>query len=424
MGKMDDFRGRHGVVTTAADVDALVKFEHIAVDRALAALQDVETERDLADRLSVAMTILWSDVAKADLLVPHPSGDLRSVRNARTPSGPFPTLAASAAMAVPGMMPLQPRAMPGDRSIGRGPAMSAPLFSGFSLEGLLVVTRRGEAAEFSAEDLEALMVLADGVRRILHRTRTKTSRSSMAAWVEHDMASARELQRALLPSSSAANSAGVRAFSAYLPAFAVGGDFYDFVDLGNGRVMATIGDVSGKGVTAALMMARLSGELRRLATETSSPAELMRRLNQSVAGQMQDHRFATMVCVLLDVPNQRWVVSNAGHVLPILRRGSGWVSLIAQPSGAPIGISTTATYQETVYPALSRDIVILTTDGVLDSLSERRLDGSMGDSSRLIRIIETGPHDVNDLGKRIIGAVETTAGGRDDVALLGLQLPG
>ena len=302
--------------------------------------------------------------------------------------------------------------------------MSAPLFSGVSLEGLLVVTRRAEAAEFAPEDLEALMLLADGVRRILQRTRIRTGRSTSAAWVAHDLASARELQRALLPSSSAANSAGVRAFSAYLPAFAVGGDFYDFVDLGNGRVMAAIGDVSGKGVTAALLMARLSGELRRLASETTSPAELMRRLNQSVAGQMQDHRFATMVCVLLDVPNQRWVVSNAGHVLPILRRGSGWVSLIAQPSGSPIGISPTASYQETVYPALSRDIVILTTDGALDALSERRHDGSMVDSSRLIRIIETGPHDVGDLGRRIISAVETTAGGRDDVALLGLQLPG
>jgi serine phosphatase RsbU (regulator of sigma subunit) len=168
----------------------------------------------------------------------------------------------------------------------------------------------------------------------------------------------------------------------------------------------------------------LTGELRRLAAETTSPAELMRRLNQSLAGQMQDHRFATMVCVLLDVPNQRWVVSNAGHVLPILRRGSGWVSLIAQPSGSPIGISPTASYQETVYPALPRDIVILTTDGALDVLSERRGDGSVGDSSRLIRMIETGPHDVGDLGRKIIAAVEATTGERDDVALLGLQLPG
>jgi len=425
-GTSDDFQGLPRGVSTGvlSGVDDLVKFNPIPIERALAALHDVETDKELADRLSVVMTMLWSDVAKGDLLVPHPSGDLRSVRNARTPSGPFPTLAASAEMAAQGILPLHPRVMPAERSTGRGSAMSAPLFSGVSLEALLVVTRRGDAPEFTSHDVDALKELADGVRRILQRTRTRGGRSLTAAWAEHDLAAARELQRAMLPSSSAANSAGVRAFSAYLPAFAVGGDFYDFVDLGGGRVMAAIGDVSGKGVTAALMMARLTGELRRLAGETSSPAELMRRLNQSLAGQMQDHKFATMVCVLLDMPNQRWVVSNAGHVLPILRRGSGWVSLIAQPSGSPIGISPTASYQETVYPALSRDIVILTTDGALDVLSGRRGDGSIGDSSRLILIIETGPHDVGDLGRRIISAVESAVGDRDDVALLGLQLPG
>ena len=60
-----------------------------------------------------------------------------------------------------------------------------------------------------------------------------------------------------------------------MPAYAVGGDFYDFVDLGSGRVMGVIGDVSGKGVTAALTMARVSADIRRLATEVSGPAELL-----------------------------------------------------------------------------------------------------------------------------------------------------
>ncbi len=85
------------------------------------------------------------------------------------------------------------------------------------------------------------------------------------------MASAREMQRMFLPRPLESNSAGVRVLAEYLPAFAVGGDFYDFIDLGDGRLLATIGDVSGKGVTAALMMSRISSELRRLAHEMLWP---------------------------------------------------------------------------------------------------------------------------------------------------------
>ena len=129
------------------------------------------------------------------------------------------------------------------------------------------------------------------------------------AWLQRDLASARDMQRMFLPRPLETNSAHVRVLAEYLPAFAVGGDFYDFVDLGGGRLLATIGDVSGKGVTAALMMSRVTSELRRLAHECSGPAEILTRLNRSLRG-MQDDRFVTVVCVLLDVPNRRWVVGE------------------------------------------------------------------------------------------------------------------
>ena len=77
------------------------------------------------------------------------------------------------------------------------------------------------------------------------------------------------MQHSFLPEPLATNSAGIRVVTEYLPAHAVGGDFYDFVDLGNGRVFGVIGDVSGKGVTAALTMARVSADIRRFAADIS-----------------------------------------------------------------------------------------------------------------------------------------------------------
>jgi serine phosphatase RsbU (regulator of sigma subunit) len=236
------------------------------------------------------------------------------------------------------------------------------------------------------------------------------------------MASAREMQRMFLPRPSQTNSARARVLAEYLPAFEVGGDFYDFVDLGGGRLLAAIGDVSGKGVTAALMMSRISSELHRLAADTSGPAEMLAQLNASMLGGMQDDRFVTVVCVLLDVPNRRWVVSNAGHVVPILRRRSGVVSGIAYSSGPPVGMLARAEYADEVFPLESRDILVLATDGVFENLEAQRRPCSTMGQCKLTEIVEKAPHDLAEIHRSIIHAIEHVTVGRDDVALLGLEL--
>jgi serine phosphatase RsbU (regulator of sigma subunit) len=214
----------------------------------------------------------------------------------------------------------------------------------------------------------------------------------------------------------------VRVLAEYLPAFAVGGDFYDLIDLGDGRLLAAIGDVSGKGVTAALMMSRISSELRRLAVEAAGPAEMLSRLNDSLPGRMQDDRFVTVACILLDMPNRRWVIANAGHVPPILRRRSGEVRSVAHASGPPIGMIPAAVYEEETILVEEKDILLLSTDGVFELFSGSRRPSSTIGQSRLADLIEKAPHDLAEINKRIIAAVESAAAGRDDVALLGLEL--
>jgi serine phosphatase RsbU (regulator of sigma subunit) len=225
-----------------------------------------------------------------------------------------------------------------------------------------------------------------------------------------------------LPPPLEANSAGVRVLAEYLPALAVGGDFYDVVDLGDGRLMAAIGDVSGKGVAAALMMSRISSELHRLAAETSGPAEMLTRLNHSLSERMRDDRFATVVCLLLDLPGRRWVVANAGHVVPILRRRSGAVTGLAYASGPPIGMVPGTVYEEEVFPLESRDILVLATDGVFDAVSGPRRPCSTLGQCKLTELVENASHDLAEIHRRILETVESTSAGRDDVALLGLEL--
>jgi len=395
----------------------------IRIGQALSALGEPNSPSELAQRLAVAVSMLWPEVADADLFLPEKGRPLRGVRDARAGAELLASLnAVWGPIAARGLMPVTPTLLPGDVNVGRGSTMSTPVFSGKSLEGFLVVQRRPGSVGFTAIDLEALAALAEGVGTILPVTRTRSS-SSAAAWLEQDLSAARDLQRTFLPDQIGENSAGIRVVTEYMPAHAVGGDFYDFIDLGGGRVLGVIGDVSGKGVTAALTMARVSADVRRFATEVGGPAELLERLNNTLTARLADHRFVTALAVLLDLPNRRWVFANAGHVLPLLRRSTGVVSRVAYSSGPPLGIMAHAQYQEEVVSVASKDILLLATDGVFEILSAPRRPCSTMGQCQLTDLVTSAPHDIGEIDKRIVATAEAAAAnGRDDLTLLGMQV--
>jgi serine phosphatase RsbU (regulator of sigma subunit) len=395
----------------------------IPVARAIEAINDADSPAELAQRLAVAVSMLWPQVADADLFLPEKGRPLRGVRDARAGAGLLASLSSVwGAVASRGLMPVTPTLLPGDST--RGSTMSTPVFSGKSLEGFIVVQRRPDARPFTVPDLEALASLAEGVGGVLPTARARAHGSS-ASWLEQDMAAAREVQRGFLPEVSPENSAGVRVLAEYMPAHAVGGDFYDFVDLGGGRLLGVIGDVSGKGITAALTMARVSADVRRLATEANGPAELLERLNHTLASRITDDRFVTALCVLLDLPNRRWVFANAGHVLPLLRRSTGVVSRVAYSSGPPLGIVAHAQYREEVISVAAKDILLLATDGVFEILSVSRRPCSTMGQCQFTDLVSSAPHDIDEIGHRIMSTARTNSGsGRDDLTLLGLQIAG
>jgi hypothetical protein len=346
--------------------------------------------------------MLWTDIADSDLFLPEKERPLRGVRDARAGAQLLASLhSVWGPMAARGLMPVTPSLLPGDMGSSRGSTMSTPIFSGKSLEGFLVVQRAPTAPPFTAKDLEAFAALAEGVGGILPAARERAS-AVPASWLDQDLSAARDLQHSFLPEPLATNSAGIRVVTEYLPAHAVGGDFYDFVDLGNGRVFGVIGDVSGKGVTAALTMARVSADIRRFAADISGPAEFLERLNNTVTTRMADHRFVTALAVLLDLPKRRWVFANAGHVLPLLRRSTGVVSRVAYSSGPPLGIMAHAQYQEEVVSMASKDILLLATDGVFEVLSAPRRPCSTMGQCQLTELVSSAPHDIVEIDRRIM----------------------
>ena len=394
------------------------------ISQAMAAIGDPESPSELAQRLAVVVAMLWPQIADADLFLPEKGRPLRGVRDGRAGAGLLATLnAVWGPIAARGLMPVTPTLLPGDAAMGRGSTMSTPIYSGKSLEGFLVVQRQADGPAFTIQDLEGLVLLGEGVGGVLPRCRAHVS-AVASSWLEQDLAAAGTVQRTFLPEPIGENSAGVRVVTEYMPAYAVGGDFYDFIDLGSGRVMGVIGDVSGKGVTAALTMGRVSADIRRLATEVSGPAELLERLNHTLSARMQDDRFVTALCVLLDAPNKKWIFANAGHVLPLLRRSTGVVSRVAYSSGPPLGIVPHAQYREETISVAARDILLLATDGVFEILSAPRRPCSTMGQCQFTELVGSAPHDIGEISRRIVATAHEATNGRDDLALLGLQIAG
>jgi phosphoserine phosphatase RsbU/P len=311
-----------------------------------------------------------------------------------------------------------PRLMTGDGT--RGPMMSAPVLEGVTLLGLVVVEAEPHAENFTEEDHDALAGVAAQISMAIQQLRTAT-RQRRSRMMQRDLEAARRIQRSFLPALPTAVN-GFRFATEYRPAFDVGGDFYDVITTGPGQLVAVIGDVAGKGVAGALMMSRISSEIRRLVgAGDMSPREILTQLNESFSALGVDDSFVTAACVKLDKSARRLTVANAGHVLPLVRRASGAVMPLGRASGPPVGMLPAQSYADDVFPLDNGDIVLLMTDGVLDAL--HRDDDQLG-LWAIIDLLAKAPRDLDEINRRIVALVQERTGGScpDDLTLLGLEV--
>jgi phosphoserine phosphatase RsbU/P len=206
-----------------------------------------------------------------------------------------------------------------------------------------------------------------------------------------------------------------------LPASAVGGDFYDFYTPDAERLGVMIGDVSGKGVPAALFMAKLISDFRSTGQRLREPEEILAAMNQGLAGQARRGMFVTVQLLLLDSISG-WVrASDGGHV-PLLwhHRRSGEVEVLDLPGGPPLGIVPDAAYPGITLQLEHGDSLLLLTDGVLECTNE---SGEAFGFPRLIETVRTASPADGLYVQPVLRAVEAfTARGRrfDDLTLVQL----
>jgi len=182
------------------------------------------------------------------------------------------------------------------------------------------------------------------------------------ATLEGEMAAAREVQRAMVPEDLPAIR-GYHLESVYRPAAEVGGDFFRVIGLKSGRSLVVIGDVSGKGLRAAMIVSMIVGMLRTLCGFTEEPAEILEELNRRLCGETQGG-FATCLMVRLD--HGLLTLANAGHLPPYVNG-----SEIPVAGSLPLGLVESASYSQTCLEMGAGDRVVLLTDGIPEARNQQ-----------------------------------------------------
>jgi serine phosphatase RsbU (regulator of sigma subunit) len=226
--------------------------------------------------------------------------------------------------------------------------------------------------------------------------------------LKSDLEVARDIQLAMLP-------AGVRtagdatAFGVTRPANTVGGDFYDIIELGDGRLVLAVGDVAGKGSPAALLMALLLAMLRTLVDEGLDPAALAARLNAQVARHSPPSRFITLLVGVYDPRDGSLVLVNAGHLPPIVRRADGrFDGLDPAEGGLALGMFERTAYESRRLTVGPGDVLAFFTDGITEA---ENAAGRPFDDAGLQAVIDAhAGENPEAIGRAIVTGVERHAG--------------
>jgi serine phosphatase RsbU (regulator of sigma subunit) len=296
-------------------------------------------------------------------------------------------------------------------------SMSAPLLDAEGQAfGVVQVDSRLLRSAFNSDDLE-VMVGAVSQAAIAVRYARLYEEGLRRQAIERDLRLARQVQLGLLPGGSPA-CAGYDFYAYYQTAHEVGGDYYDFIELPNARLAVVVADVAGKGVSAALLMAKLSGELKYFLS-CAPPRAAVARMNDSLCSGGSD-RFVTLLLAVLDRAAARLALINAGHLLPLRRRPSGEVEGVGEAQrGMALGILPGRDYHELQVEVEPGELWFVCTDGFTEAINAQ---GKMYGLDRLRQQLARGPGSVTEAGEGILRDVQGYLGSQpqsDDMCLVG-----
>jgi sigma-B regulation protein RsbU (phosphoserine phosphatase) len=385
------------------------------ISRELTASLDEEAIQGL-----VATTLLGQLMASRCVLYLGGVADLRLVHERGVRTGPEmavpPTDASLVLRDLRGPVPVirLPACSFRDRLVAQRLSLAVPLLAGAEPLGLAAVGERASGAPFTDEDLDFAQALARQASSALltvrlHRVRLEKERQ------DRELTIARGIQEGLFPAHCPVWP-GLQVAAQSRPCQQVGGDYYDFIPIGDDRWAVAIADVSGKGTPASILMASVHASLRALAG-TASPAATLSRLNRFLFENTQPNRFCTLFYGEIDVRTRQLRYVSAGHVPPYLQRANGVADRLAM-GGPALGLLEEAEFEEGAVTLEAGDTLAVVTDGATEALSPG--DDEFGDE-RVAAVLRGPVMSASDRVSALVDAIHAwtgPAGCSDDLTVL------
>jgi serine phosphatase RsbU (regulator of sigma subunit)/anti-sigma regulatory factor (Ser/Thr protein kinase) len=304
-----------------------------------------------------------------------------------------------------------------------GAELVVPLIAQSELVGVLSLGPRKGGQSYNADDRRLLHRLASRAApalRLAELMRTQAAQAGERERITEELRVARLIQQQFLP-TTLPEVPGWRIGTYYRPALEVGGDFYDFLQLPDGRIGVVIGDVSGKGVPAALVMATTRSLLREVAQQVMEPAGVLERVNRSLVGDIPRNMFVTCQYAAIDPISGTLTLANAGHNVPYLTGGGDLLEVRA--TGMPLGMMGDACYDEKTAVVGMGGGLLFHSDGLAEA---RSANGEMFGFPRLKYLAGASPGDslIEVLVAELASFSADPTGVDDDVTLLTVERTG
>ncbi|MBS4035875.1 MAG: SpoIIE family protein phosphatase [Ignavibacterium sp.] len=302
-----------------------------------------------------------------------------------------------------------------------GGILVSPLRTHNNVKGFLIASRKNELI-FYEEDKNAIKTFSDYASVAIENSRL-LNESIEKERLEKELDVAREIQKKILPSEVPVLDK-LSVSSVFIPAFEVGGDYYDFFETGEDKFSFVIADVSGKGISAAFIMAEVKGIFQTLSRIIDSPKEILIKANQVLRETLSRNSFVSALYGSIDLKKEKLFLARAGHCPVLLVRNSKAIEF--KPAGIGLGLSGNEffarTLEEQEIDLLDKDTIILYTDGITESKNTELND--YGDKRLSEIAIENADKTADFIVKKIINDVTVFSSSHsqyDDITLVILK---
>ncbi len=306
------------------------------------------------------------------------------------------------------------RGIPWDDSIRS--LIAVPMMAKSELRGVLTVYNKKDGKPFTEDDQRLLAIIAGQSGQVVENARLYEKEKTLVKMQEEVRLAAR-IQSELLPKSPP-SIAGYEIVGKTIPAQEVGGDYFDFIPIDEHRLAFCLGDVTGKGLPASLLMANLQATLRGQTLTTGSPKTCLERSNQLLYQSTSPEKFATLFYAILDLEHHHLHYSNAGHDNPYLCSGNVATKRL-KIGGIPLGMLPDFSFEQESVPLDEDCLLVAYSDGVTEAMNAQE---EMFGEERIAAVIDQHKHaPASEIIDHLVSAVKTFAAGypqSDDITVV------